>query len=328
MEHFITGYPSNEQTMRRAVEDVLGPELAAYLWDRFLFHFFGEEDARLVASLGLNCVASWPINYRHFEDDASPSASDPRDFEFSTAPTRRVRRGGPLHDPRSCTRCPRTEPGLAQRQPDAPSAFFWEHPHFQDRVAYLWEQLARRYKDQPMVAGYDLMNEPGDVSKKLVGPVLRRLAAAVRRVDPDKGPLSSRENRYAHDFDELRRVRSRTCLLEHDYARARFPTEARTRAFTWGTYHDKKSIDRAFLAKSAYMLRHGVPVWVGERSAPCTPASGLRTGCASDVLADQLEIYARHGASWAIWLYKDIGIQGEWSRQARRRVGAARPSES
>jgi hypothetical protein len=30
----------------------------------------------------------------------------------------------------------------------------------------------------------------------------------------------------------------------------------------------------------------------------------------AELLRDQLEIYARHGASWAIWTYKDIGLQG------------------
>src|SRR5262249_38296214 len=28
------------------------------------------------------------------------------------------------------------------------------------------------------------------------------------------------------------------------------------------------------------------------------------------LLQDQLDIYRRHGASWAIWTYKDIGLQG------------------
>jgi hypothetical protein len=28
------------------------------------------------------------------------------------------------------------------------------------------------------------------------------------------------------------------------------------------------------------------------------------------VLADQLDIYRRHGAGWALWTYKDIGLQG------------------
>jgi len=28
------------------------------------------------------------------------------------------------------------------------------------------------------------------------------------------------------------------------------------------------------------------------------------------VLADQLEIYRRHDAGWALWTYKDIGLQG------------------
>jgi len=29
-----------------------------------------------------------------------------------------------------------------------------------------------------------------------------------------------------------------------------------------------------------------------------------------EILRDQLEIYARHGVNWAIWTYKDVGLQG------------------
>ena len=41
---------------------------------------------------------------------------------------------------------------------------FWQHKHFQDRAVWLWENLADRYKDNPWVAGYNLLNEPSDPS--------------------------------------------------------------------------------------------------------------------------------------------------------------------
>jgi hypothetical protein len=28
------------------------------------------------------------------------------------------------------------------------------------------------------------------------------------------------------------------------------------------------------------------------------------------ILLDQLELYRQHDASWALWTYKDIGLQG------------------
>ena len=36
----------------------------------------------------------------------------------------------------------------------------WHHPHFQDRFVALWEEFARRYKGNPVIAGYNVMNEP------------------------------------------------------------------------------------------------------------------------------------------------------------------------
>ena len=71
MENFITGYPANEEAQREAVREVLGQERCELFFERFLEHFFTEEDARFIRSLGLNLLRL-SINYRHFEDDMRP----------------------------------------------------------------------------------------------------------------------------------------------------------------------------------------------------------------------------------------------------------------
>jgi len=71
MENFITGYPGHESQFRAAMLDVLGKEKQEYFFDKFLEYFFMEDDAKLIASLGLNCVRI-PFNHRHFEDDMNP----------------------------------------------------------------------------------------------------------------------------------------------------------------------------------------------------------------------------------------------------------------
>ena len=38
----------------------------------------------------------------------------------------------------------------------------WIHKDFQDRLVWLWTQVAQRYKDDPWVAGHNSMNEPAD----------------------------------------------------------------------------------------------------------------------------------------------------------------------
>jgi len=71
MENFITGYPANEENQRQAIRQVLGQSKYEFFFDRFLEYFFTEDDARFIASLGLNLLRL-PVNYRHFEDDMRP----------------------------------------------------------------------------------------------------------------------------------------------------------------------------------------------------------------------------------------------------------------
>src|SRR6266511_1586740 len=64
MENFVTGYPATESLQRQALRKALGEDGYRAYFDRFLDSFFADEDAALLASLGLNCVRL-PVNYRH-----------------------------------------------------------------------------------------------------------------------------------------------------------------------------------------------------------------------------------------------------------------------
>lgn len=49
----------------------LGPEKYEFFFDRLLYYFFTESDAKFFRGLGLNCLRI-PFNYHHFEDDMNP----------------------------------------------------------------------------------------------------------------------------------------------------------------------------------------------------------------------------------------------------------------
>src|SRR5688572_16865368 len=68
MENFLTGYPATESLQRAALLRALGRERYEIYFDRFIAAFFSDDDARYLASLGMNHVRI-PINYLHFEDD-------------------------------------------------------------------------------------------------------------------------------------------------------------------------------------------------------------------------------------------------------------------
>jgi hypothetical protein len=57
------------------------------------------------------------------------------------------------------------------------------------------------------------------------------------------------------------------------------------------------------------MRRTGTPIWIGE-FGPVYSADRSQDPWRLQLLRDQLDIYRDHGASWALWTYKDIGLQG------------------
>jgi endoglucanase len=64
---------------------------------------------------------------------------------------------------------------------------YWSNPQFQERTAWLWEQVAARYRGRAAVAAYGLLNEPwGAASEDEMARTVKALARRVRAVDPDK----------------------------------------------------------------------------------------------------------------------------------------------
>jgi endoglucanase len=306
MENFITGYPGNEEAQRGAIRAVLGEARYERFFDRFLEEFFGPGDAAFIRSLGLNLLRI-PVNYRHFEDDMAPLV---------------VKESGFRHLDRVIALCAEQEiytiidlhalPGFQNQHwhSDNPThvSLFWTHRHFQDRVVHLWEAFARRYRGNPWVAGYNLINEPADPSGEALMPVYRRLYEAVRAVDPDHIQFIE-GNRYSLDFHMFGDPWPNVVYTTHDYALPGFIDGGPYPGVSRGQFIDRDAIERTFLERTRYMRETGTPIWIGEFGPVYTgePAAdaGRRT-----LLADQLDVYARHGASWAIWTYKDIGLQG------------------
>ena len=165
---------------------------------------------------------------------------------------------------------------------------------------HLWEAIADRYKGDPWVAGYNLMNEPADESRAVVGPFYARLAAAIRAVDPDH-MLFLDGNTYSTEFDFFGEPLDNAVYALHDYV----PSGPQPRRGV----RPRAPRRQKFLQRSAYARRTGTPIYVGEFAPiytgdPEVDAERLR------ILDDQLELYRRHGAGFATWMYKDLGRQG------------------
>ncbi|MDR0417719.1 MAG: glycoside hydrolase family 5 protein [Propionibacteriaceae bacterium] len=307
MENFITGFPSSESAMREAVREAVGPEAYGAFFDRLHTAFFDEADAAFLELQGLNALRI-PVHYQWFEDDDAP-------FQLKESGFRALDRAVHL-----CARHRlyaiidlHAAPGCQNQgwhsDNNTHKAVFWRQPHFQDRVVHLWEHLAARYKDNPWVGGYNLLNEPADPTRRAVGPFTGRLAHAVRAADPNH-ILFLDGNTYSTEFDVFGDVADDNFVYSsHDYAASGFSYGGPYPGFTLGEWVDKDYIEAKFLDRSAFARSTGTPIWVGE-FGPVYTGDPERDEQRIQTLRDQLEIYRRHGAHWSLWTYKDVGLQG------------------
>ena len=305
MENFIDGYPANEESMREGLMKVLGEKKYNLYFDTFYKSYFTEPDAEYIHSLGLNLVRI-PINYRLFEDDMNPGVIKEGAFEYLD----RVIELCAKHQIYTIIDM-HALPGSQNQHwhSDNPThvAAFWIYKEFQDRAVHLWEAIAEHYKDQPWVAGYDLINEPADPSGEKLFPYYKRLRDAIRKIDPNH-ILFLEGDRYATDFSKFTEVWNNVVYTNHDYAVPGFIFGGDYPGYTHGKYYDKDTLEKDFLGKSEFMFSHHVPLWVGE-FGPVYTGNPEKDEMRYQILKDQLAYYHKYKVSWCIWLYKDLGLQ-------------------
>ena len=304
MENFIDGYPGNEEAFREVLLKAMGQKKYDLFFDTFYGNYFAEADASYIASLGLNLVRI-PVNYHQFEDDINPRMIKQAGFTQLDRVVKLCAERGiytiiDLH----------ALPGYQNQHwhSDNPThkAMLWKHKDFQDRTVVIWEAIARHYRDQPWVAGYDLINEPADPTGESYVPFFQRLRDAVRKIDPAH-ILFIEGNTYARDFDKFDPTWKNVVYSNHDYAAPGFPSSGPYPGETAGRYYDSKAVAADFLKKSRFMIDNHLPIWVGE-FGPLYTGDAPKDEMRYRLLKDQLAIYDKHGASWCIWLYRDVGL--------------------
>ncbi len=298
MENFITGYSANESLMRRTVADRIGQDAADAFFERFLERFFAEEDAAFLGEQGFDVVRI-AVGYKHFEDDARP-------FELKPDAFRHLDRAIGLlaaHGVRSIVdlhALPGSQNQHWHSDNETHRALFWQHPHFQDRVVHIWEAIAEHYRGNGAVAGYNLLNEPADETRAVVGPFYRRLVAAIRAIDPDHTVFLD-GNTYATEFSFFDEDPFENAVYTlHDYVPA---------GLGRSPHYSAEEARAKFLQRSAYARSTGSPIFVGE-FGPIYTEDPEQDDLRRRILDDQLALYDEFGVSWTLWVYKDIGVQG------------------
>jgi endoglucanase len=319
LEHFMNGYPGAEHQLRAVMAQELGEQKAQFFFNRLLDTFFTEEDVIFIRSLGAS-VIRLAVNYRHFEADDRP-------FHYLEAGFQRLgqaldwcRKHGlyvilDLHAVQgwqnSDWHCDN-----ASRH-----SLFWGDRLYQDRFVALWQEFARRFKGDPAVAGYDLMNEP------LVGAPFGRFREHMtiqldhqRQYHPDWPRMNAV---YQRAVEAIRAIDpDHIIFLEGDYFSNLFEgltaPFAENLAYSSHTYNpgpganwgvDQQRQWHYAHEGTIFTRRHQVPLFAGEFGGG-TSGDPERVEQLARVIDGQAQLYNQEGDHWTIWNYKDIGAMG------------------
>lgn len=163
----------------------------------------------------------------------------------------------------------------------------WENEENQRKTIALWKKLADRYKNEPWIGGYDIINEPNinftgknpngtdEMSNAPLWKLQKDITTAIREVD-QKHIIFIEGNGWGNNYNGL------------------IPIWDNNMAFSFHKYwndNDDKTIQFALDLRT----KHNMPIWLGE------------TGENSNVwFTELIQLLDKHNIGYAFWPMKKI----------------------
>jgi hypothetical protein len=259
------------------IEELVGADKAASFWDTYYDKYVTESDIRKIAEEGLNSVRV-PINSRFVLEDGDPVRYKEKHLALLDRVIDWCRKHR-LYVILDLHGAPGGQTGtnIDDSEFDRPELFLDERNA--KLTIELWKMLAARYKDEWIVAGYDLLNEPLPdwfaAYNDRIMPLYKEIVRAIREVD-DRHMIILEGAHWSTDwsiFDE--KIDDNVMLQFHKY---------------WNN-PDTESI-QAYLDKRE---QWNVPIFMGE--------GGENN---KDWYAGAFRLFEDHGISWNFWTWKKL----------------------
>lgn len=192
-EGYLFQFPKSTNSPHRIHEglcQLVGPAYMEQFWQTFRERYITQKDIDYIASTGVTTIRL-PFHYKLFTNEEYLGSRDPETgFALVDRLVAWCREAGlrlilDMHD------CPGGQTG---DNIDDSYGYPWlfRSPEMQERFIAVWRSIAARYADEPVILGYDLMNEPiahyfedkEELNAELQ-PLMIRTAQAIREVDPN-----------------------------------------------------------------------------------------------------------------------------------------------
>ena len=179
---------SSYRLIDQAFREMVGPDFTDQFWKAFKDNYITREDIAYIKQTGMNSIRL-PFHYKSFtEEDYLGLKSNQDGFARIDSVIKWCKEEGlyvilDMHD---------APGGQTGDNIDDSYGYPWlfESEESQQLFCEIWKKIANRYKDEPAILGYDLLNEPiathfnnkEEINKHLV-PVYKKGIEAIRSVD-------------------------------------------------------------------------------------------------------------------------------------------------
>ena len=181
---------SSYRLIDQAFREMVGPDFTDQFWKTFKDNYITREDITYIKQTGMNSIRL-PFHYKLFTDEDYMGLKSNQDgFARVDSIIKWCKAEGlyvilDMHD---------APGGQTGDNIDDSYGYPWlfESETSKQLFSEIWKKIADRYKNEPTVLGYDLLNEPiatyftnKEEINKLLVPVYKRGVEAIRSVDPN-----------------------------------------------------------------------------------------------------------------------------------------------
>ena len=190
-EGYMWQMPAKGDRPRRIeamVRDVLQNQAGfESFWDTYRRNYINHDDIKAIKNAGFNSIRL-PFNSRNLLENPGPSGVNEKEMAYIDIIINLCRKeevyvildmhGAPGGQ---------TGANIDDSEKDLPELFIDEK--YKGQALWLWQYIANKYKGDPIIAGYDLLNEPipdfhCTYNDRLI-PMYKAMIEAIRQVDPN-----------------------------------------------------------------------------------------------------------------------------------------------
>lgn len=260
------------------VNQLVGEDEARRFWNAYRDNYITDEDIKFIKQSGFNSVRV-PFSYRLFVTQDEPHSLEGVGYELLDRVVGWCKKEG-LYVVLDMHAAPGGQTG-DNIDDSWGYPFLFESQESQQLLVKIWQKIAARYKNEPVVIGYDLLNEPiphffdtARLNPKLE-PLYRKIVAGIREVDRNHiiflggAQWDTNFKVFGPPFDD------RLAYTFHKY------------------WMDVKQ--EAIQEYIDFSNKYSVPIWMGE--------SGENT---DEWVASFRTLLERNRIGWCFWPYKKL----------------------